>query len=132
MDGTSNKKACLPDVDIEFFEELCLEFSQMLYDISEENNRAYCSVLARNQELEAMCKEYEKTQGSISAAIKIRLRQVRAVCRRTMKCTLKKIVQGLFRLGKCLTIRLGIKDKMKQTRLFRVLYSRGVIDKLRR
>lgn len=131
MENVSDKKNLIADADVEFFEELCLEFSQMLYDISEENNRAYCSLLARNQELEALCEEYEKTQGSIAAAIKIRLRRIKRVCCGTVKRTAKKIAKKLFRFGKRVVIRLGIKDRIKQTKLFRTLYSRGVIDKLR-
>jgi len=131
MEDVSEKKELLADEDIEFIEELCLEFSQMLYDISEENNRAYCSLLVRNQELEALCKEYERTHGSISAAVKIRLRQMRNECRRVMKCILKKVAKSSFGVGKRLVIRLGLKDRIKQTNLFRTLYLRGIIDKLR-
>ena len=81
-----NKKRELPlDDDVDFFIELCLEFSQILYDISEENDRAYCDLLTKNQELTTLCEEYEKKQGSISGAVKIRLRQIRNICRKMIK-----------------------------------------------
>ena len=51
-----NKKRELPlDDDVDFFIELCLEFSQILYDISEENDRAFCDLLTKNQELTTLC-----------------------------------------------------------------------------
>lgn len=132
MENASKKKELLSDEDVEFFEELCLEFSRMLYDISEENNRIYCSLLARNQKLEALCAEYEKSQGSISGAVKIRLRRIKLVCCGTVKRAVKKIAKEMFGFGKRMAIRLGIKDKLKQTKLFRALYLRGTIDKLRK
>lgn len=131
MENASCKNQRPPEGDVEFFEELCLEFSQMLYDISEENNRAYCRLLAQNRELEALCREYEKNQGSISTAVKIRLRQGRAACGRVVKGTLKRIARKVFGIGKRLVIRLGIKDRIKGTKLFHTLDARGVIGKLR-
>ncbi len=128
-----NKKRELPlDDDVDFFIELCLEFSQILYDISEENVRAYCDLLTKNQELTTLCEEYEKKQGSISGAVKIRLRQIRNICRKMIKQALKKVAKTLFVKGKYLANRLGIKDKIKQMKLYRMLYSNGFIDKLRR
>lgn len=131
MQNASRKKELSLNEDVDFFIELCLEFSQILYDISEESDRAYGDLLAKNQELVALCEEYEKTQGSISGAIKIKLRQIKNTYQKTTKRILKKVAKALFAKGKYLAIRLGIKDKMKQMKLYRILYAHGFIDKLR-
>lgn len=132
MDDSSNKNGFSSDESVEFIEELCVEFSQILYDISKENDRMYCSLLARNKELEALCEKYEKTQGSISGAIKIRLRQIKDTFQKAIKSTLKGIAKNLFAMGKRLATQFGIKDRIKRTKLYRTLCLRGIIDKLRK
>lgn len=57
MDDSSNKNGFSSDESVEFIEELCVEFSQILYDISKENDRMYCSLLARQQRVRGIVRE---------------------------------------------------------------------------
>lgn len=48
-----------------------------------------------------------------------------------VKKAIVKIMKQLFRLGKQLAMRAGIKDKLKRTKIIRKLYQKGIINKLR-
>lgn len=123
-------------VDTEYVEQICYEFSKLLYDVSEENERRYRLLEERYAALEVQCRKYEaqilqSENAGYAAKALIVIKQKTHVLVRKVKALCLKITKRVFMAGRALTTQLGIKDRLKKSALFRKLYMRGTIDKLR-
>lgn len=131
------------DCDVAYIEKMCYEFSKLLYDVSEEHNRTCEQWSQKCAALEARCSEYEKqllrprdeaTPVSVSlwTKLKIRLRRAAGAFQRRVKRVLGRVATAVFGWGRRAVTGLGVKDRLKRTRLFQDLYRNGTIDKLRK
>lgn len=128
-------------VDVAYIEKMCYEFSKLLYDVSQEHNHICEQWAQKCATLEARCNEYEEqllrpqeaaVPVSLWTKLKIRLRRAAAAVQRRVKQLLSGIAVGIFGWGRRVVTGLGIKDRLKSTRLFQDLYRKGTIDKLRK
>ncbi len=119
-------------------EELCYSFSRLLYDLIEDQRREYDELLQEKLSLERKCREYEERLqqgGNVSArAVRTRIAFSRRLeyLKIDIKTKLFSIAQKFFSFGRRVTGRLGIKEFMKRSSLFRKLYAKGTIDRLRK
>lgn len=114
-------------------EQMCCDFSRLLYDMSEESSRLKQNLEEKCARLEGKCKDYEWQLVCSSPLLRLWLwiYSVLTVPLIIIKATAVKIARWVFRFGKRITIHLGIKDRLKETKIFRKLYQKGTIDKLR-
>ncbi len=120
-----------------YIEKLCLEFSRLLYEVSCENDESFRALEQKCAALEEKCKHYEelllskKSGASASARAAIRSERLWAKLKRRVKALLAAPIKLVFRVGKAIATRMGIKDRLKETKLYRKLYMKGTIDRLR-
>ena len=122
-----------------YIERMCYEFSKLLNDVTEENNRAYLALEKKCAKLEEKCWEYERKllqsrKGIFGIFLRLCLWMSKILSHivANIKDVLKRALRYVFKKGKGFAIRLGVKDSLKKTKLFRRLYQKGIIDKLRR
>lgn len=121
----------------EYIEQMCYEFSNLLYEVMKENEKAYQKLKDENEILERKCKQYEEQllSPNVSKApiqFLIKLRRWLGKKRKQFKDTAINTGKTLYSLGKKISIKLGIKDSLKKTALFNKLYSSGMIDRFKR
>ncbi len=120
-----------------YIEKLCREFSRLLYEVSCENDESFRALEQKCAALEEKCKRYEElllsknTGASVSTRAAIRSERFWTKLKIRVKAILAAPIKLVFRVGKAITIRLGIKDRLKETKLYRKLYMKGTIDRLR-
>ena len=131
-----NERETSVQIEAEYVEKMCYEFSKLLYDVSEEHKHDCKQLEERCALLEAKCREYEEQilkSDSVDAATKARviIRGKKNLLSKKVKSLAVLLAKKVFFVGRTLATSLGIKDKLKQSALFRKLYLRGTIDKLR-
>lgn len=122
-------------IDIAYVEQMCYEFSKLLYDISEEYNSRCVDLQIRCSILEKKCSEYETQilQGdNRRIGFLIKLKNWLKGINKKIKHLFFLSARISFGFGRWLSACLGIKEKVKNTKLFQKMYIKGTIDKLRR
>lgn len=142
MNRIASKSQGLDDAGAEntraYIERMCYEFSKLINDVTEENNQAYLALEKKCAKLEEKCREYEQKllqsrKGIFGIFLRLRLWMSKILSHivANIKDTLKRALRYVFKKGKGFVVRLGVKDTLKKTRLFRMLYQKGIVDKLR-
>lgn len=120
-----------PTITIAYFEEVCYEFSRLLYDLSEENHRLYGELEQRCMILEEQCHKYEKElakSGNLKIALIVFLRKF---CLRTRRFCID-VVRKIFASFRKFATEFGIKQHLKKTWFFKYLENNGILEKLRK
>ncbi|AFM02107.1 hypothetical protein Desde_3840 [Desulfitobacterium dehalogenans ATCC 51507] len=138
------QKDAAPLSEVEAFEQTCCEFTRLLYEYSQEEYRLHQAEVKvyqnRIAEMETRCREYESRlfeggayRGELEKkfAKQDRKRQRCASRKERIRKFFFQIAQSVFRLGRRLSGQWGIKDRLKGTTLFKRLYLKGTIDRLR-
>lgn len=114
-------------------EQICYEFSNLLYDVTEEHNRINQALEDQCARLKEKCRDYERQLSRFSPLLRFWF-WIYGILMAPLNIIKKEMVKAaklVFHLGKQFVIRFGIKDKLKKTKIFRKLYQKGIIDKLR-
>ena len=115
-------------VDAAYVVQLCGEFSRVLYEVSAEHERACAQWEQKYAALERRCQRLEE---GLPAA-RLHRGRLGTACANAVKRGCFAVLRTVFGWGRTLAGRLGIKERLKKSKLFRRLYLRGTIDKLRK
>ena len=102
------------------------KFSYLLYELTESYN-------AKITELENRCRIYEERlgQGKYSKGVRLALADLFKSIGEVFKRAVVRACRFIFGVGRRITTSLGIKDKLKKSKLFQKFYDKGLVDKLR-
>ena len=122
------EEQCGRSVDAAYVVQLCGEFSRVLWDVTAEHERVCAQWEQRCAALELRCQRLEADR----PGARMRLGGLPSAIARCVKQIGLTAMRTVFHWGRTAVGRLGIKERLKQSRLFRRLYLRGTIDQLRK